>query len=525
MLLFHNGIIHTVDRDRPQAAALLVAQDGKIAALGSTEELRGSGAEEVDLRGRTLLPGFNDAHVHVSWLGELLTRLVNVTAGRGPDIATIVRRFRERAEQEEPGTWIQGGNYNENFLADGRHPTRDDLDQASRQHPLVVVHTSWHAAVANSLALELAGITRDTPDPFGGHIGRDESGAPNGYLAETAMLQVLQLIPEATDEQRRAAIRACHQHQLSLGITSATDPNAEPIDVAAYRYLDEAGELGVRMNLLVARRSGDVDLPLPERYLSDFLRVDTVKFFSDGGLTSATAAISQPYKETGTKGLLIYEDEELADRMWEAHAAGFQIATHTNGDVAMKQVLDIYEALDRRLHQSQLMHRIEHLALPTREQVAQVARLGVGVAMQTVFLPAMGATYRRYLPDEYIPRAYPAREALDAGIPFALSTDAPVVPDDNPLIGLKAAVDRLDHRGAALGPTQAITIEEALHAYTMGGAILSGDSENRGSLTPGKWADLIVLSGDPLATPTAELLSLQVEETYVAGKCVYRAAD
>ena len=211
--------------------------------------------------------------------------------------------------------------------------------------------------------------------------------------------------------------------------------------------------------------------------------------------------------------------------MWESHAAGFQIATHTNGDVAMKQVLDIYEALGRRLDQPQLMHRIEHLALPTREQVAQAARLRVGVAMQTVFLPAMGATYRRYLPDEYIPRAYPAREALDAGIPFALSTDAPVVPDDNPLIGLKAAVDRLDHRGAALGPTQAITIEEALHAYTMGGAILSGDSGNRGSLTPGKWADLVVLSGDPLTTPPAELLSLQVEETYVAGKCVYRAAD
>ena len=186
MLLFHNGIIHTVDRDRPQAAALLVAQDGKIAALGSTEELRGAGAEEVDLRGRTLLPGFNDAHVHVSWLGELLTRLVNVTAGRGLDIATLVQRFRERAEQEKPGTWIQGGNYNENFLADGRHPTRNDLDQASRQHPLVVVHTSWHAAVANSLALELAGITRDTTDPFGGHIGRDDSGEPNGYLAYPA---------------------------------------------------------------------------------------------------------------------------------------------------------------------------------------------------------------------------------------------------------------------------------------------------------------------------------------------------
>ena len=222
-------------------------------------------------------------------------------------------------------------------------------------------------------------------------------------------------------------------------------------------------------------------------------------------------------------GLLIYEDEELAERMWEAHAAGFQIATHSNGDVAMKQVLDIYEALERRKPQPQLTHRIEHLALPTRAQVAQAARLKVGVAMQAVFLPAMGATYRRYLPDEYLPRAYPAREALDAGLPFALSTDAPVVPDDNPLIGLKAAVDRLDHQGQALGPAQALTMEEALYAYTMGGALLSGDADNRGSLTPGKWADLVVLSGDPLSTPTAELLSLRAEATYVAGQAVYRA--
>ncbi len=522
MRLLHNGNILTMEENSPFATALLVGDDGRIAALGELAELRAAAAAKVDLRGRTLLPGFNDAHVHVNWLGDLLTRLVNVTAERGPDIATLVASFRERAAQEAPGTWIQGGNYNENFLADGRHPTRHDLDQASRNHPIVVVHTSWHAAVANSLALDLAGITRETADPFGGHIVRDERGEPEGRLEETAMSLVLGLVPPPSEEERLAAIRACHEHQLRLGITSATDPNAEPEDIIAYRALDLAGQLRVRMNLLAARRSGEVDLPLPERYLSDFLRINTVKFFADGGLTSATAAISQPYKETGTKGLLIYEDEQLADRMWEAHRSGFQIATHSNGDVALKQVLDTYELLERRLPQPHLRHRIEHLALPTRAQVAQAARLRVGVAMQSVFLPAMGATYRRYLPDSYIPRAYPTREALDAGIPVALSTDAPVVPDDNPLIGLKAAVDRCDHRGEKLGPAQAITMAEALYAYTMGGAILSGDEKTRGSLAPGKWADMVVLSGDPLMTPTERLLELCVEETYLGGECVYR---
>jgi predicted amidohydrolase YtcJ len=169
-----------------------------------------------------------------------------------------------------------------------------------------------------------------------------------------------------------------------------------------------------------------------------------------------------------------------------------------------------------------VLHRIEHLALPTSEHLERVSALGMMVATQTVFLPAMGATYRRYLPDEYISRAYSVRDMLDAGIVTALSTDAPVVPDDNPLIGLKAAVDRPDHARNPIGAEQAITIEEALYAYTMAGAILSGDENNRGSITPRKWANLAVLSGDPLTTPISNLLDLYVEQIYVDGKLIYQ---
>ena len=350
---------------------------------------------------------------------------------------------------------------------------------------------------------------------------RDASGEPTGVLEETAMELVFHQMPEVTEAVMADAIRAAMRHQLSLGITSATDPAVSPFHIDVYRALAASGELTVRVNLLAERRSGDVIFPLPEKHVSDWLRLDSVKFFADGGMTSATAAISIPYKETGTKGILIYETEPMADLMWEAHEAGFRIATHANGDVALEQVIGIYEAVTDRKPQPRLRHRIEHLALPTRDHLRRAASIGVMAATQTVFLPAMGATYRRYMPDAYVDHAYGVRDMLDAGIPVALSTDAPVVPDDNPLIGIKAAIDRKDHVGVPFGAGQAITPYEALYAYTMGGAILSGDEDNRGSITPGKWADLVVLSGDPLTTPPDALLALHVEQTYVGGKLAY----
>lgn len=522
MDLFHNGTIHSMDPAAPNPEAVLVGEDGRIAAVGQLVDLDKPGVRRVDLGGRTLIPGFNDAHVHVTWLGLLLTQLVDARIHVAPDIPAIVAAYADRAQKESAGSWIAGNGYNEALLPEGRHLNRNDLDQASAEHPMMIIRTCGHIAVANSMALELAGITADMDDPPGGVIVRDEKGEPTGVLQETALNLVSGLIPEVTEEEMAAAIRAALQHQLSLGITSATDPDPTPFQVDVYRKMEANGDLVVRMNLLPGRRYGDQIVPLPERFVSDSLRIDSVKFFADGGMTSATAAISVPYRETGTKGVLIYETEDLADLMWEAHSNGYRIGTHANGDVALEQVIRVYELINERRPQPELRHRIEHLALPTHEHLQRCAQLGVMVATQTVFLPAMGATFRRYMPEQFYPRAYGVREMLDAGLAVALSTDAPVVPDDNPLIGLKSAVDRLDHEGSSLGIDQAITPFEALYAYTMGGAILSGDEENRGSITAGKWADLVILSGDPLATPTEQLLDLVVEETYVGGALAFQ---
>lgn len=523
--LFYNGNVVTMDRQRPSASVVLVDDDGRIEWIGDMTSLptlaRASRVKRVDLEGRTLIPGFNDAHVHIWKLGLLLTMQVDARRANAPDIPAIVARFREKAASVPPGTWLTGRGYNEAELPEGRHLTRHDLDTASSEHPIALTRTCGHMIVTNSLGLQLANITALTPDPPGGVIVRDERGQPTGLLQETAMGLLTRVIGEPDDEAMGRAIREANYHQLRLGITSATDPLLTPSHLRVYRQLEENGDLAVRVHGLPIRRpdGGTETLPLPECYVSDTLRIDGVKFFADGGLSGATAAISQSYKVTGTNGVLRFETEELLQLMWEAHDAGLRIATHAIGDVALDQVIGVYEELYRRKPGPR--HRIEHLGLPSAEHLRRCAAMNVIAVPQTVFLPALGTTFRRYLPDEYFPRCYPVRSMLDAGLTVALSSDAPVVPDDNPLLGIKAAVDRKDGNGDPIAREQAITAYEALDAYTMGGAIASGDEGNRGSITPGKWADLVVLSGDPLITPPDDLLDIQVEQTYVGGDLVY----
>ena len=529
MLLFHNGTIHTIDANFPSPEAMLVGDDGRIRAVGTLADVEAAakaGAKRIDLAGRTLIPGFNDAHVHVWKMGLLLTTQIDARRDIAPDIPAIIGLFKRRAESLPAGTWISGRGYNEAALPERRHLTRHDLDAASREHPIALIRTCGHMLVANSRALELARITAETPDPPGGVIVRDEHGSPTGLLQETAMGLITRLMPEPSDEEMTNAVRAAQRHQLSLGITSATDPLLTPFHLRIYRQMDANGGLLVRTNGMPIRRpdGGTEIYPLPERFVSDMLRIDSVKFFGDGGLSGATARISEPYKVTGEQGVLRFETEELTELAWEAHEAGYRIGIHAIGDATLEQVIGVYEALYQRQPRPELRHRIEHLGLPSAEHLTRCRALNVIAVPQAVFLPALGTNFRRYLPDRFLPRCYPVRAMLDAGLTVALSSDAPVVPDDNPLLGMKGAIDRKDGNGEPLAPAQAITAYEALYAYTMGGAIASGDADNRGSLTPGKWADLAILSDDPLQTLPDGLLDIRVHETYVGGKLVYQHA-
>jgi predicted amidohydrolase YtcJ len=526
MTIYYNGHIHTMDPAVTQADCMLVADDGRIRYVGKLNDLGivPMGLNRVDLSGAIVIPGFNDAHVHIWKLGLLLTVQVDARGAAAPTMPAIVERFHERAASVSAGTWLTGRGYNEADLPERRHPTAADLDAASAEHPIALTRTCGHMIVANTLALRLAGITSQTPDPPGGVIVRDEHGQPTGLLQETAMGLIARAIPEPDDTVMGEAIIAAMAHQLTLGITSATDPLLTPSHLRVYHQLEANNLLAVRVNGLPIRRpdGGTETLPLPQKYVSDTLRIDCVKFFADGGLSGATAAISQPYKVTGTRGLLRFEAEELFELMFEAHVNGYRIGTHAIGDVALEQVISTYEKLYRK-HSSVLRHRIEHLGLPDVGHLKRCAAMKVIAVPQTVFLPALGNTYRRYLPDEFFPRCYPVASMLDAGLTVALSSDAPVVPDDNPLLGMKAAMDRLDPNGEPIASHEAIRAYEALYAYTMGGAIASGDRENRGSISVGKWADFAVLSGDPLAAPAADMLNIRVQQTYVGGQRVYEA--
>jgi predicted amidohydrolase YtcJ len=288
-----------------------------------------------------------------------------------------------------------------------------------------------------------------------------------------------------------------------------------------YRSVEARGGLPSRVNVMPLRRVDGVPAPvaLPEIFASDMLRVDTVKFLADGGLSGATAALSVPYRHVSSNGVLRFASGELRELCAESHAAGWRIATHAIGDVAIDQVLDIYETLGP--HRRGLAHRIEHFGLPDATQLARAATLRVIAAPQAIFISALGRNFRSYLPDSMLPRTYPIRAMLDAGIRVALSSDAPVVEDDDPLAGMMAAITRLDDEGEPIAPRQAITAGEALYGYTMGGAIASGDEANRGSIEVGKWADLAVLSGNPLTEPPDALPRLKVDMTFVAGRVAF----
>jgi predicted amidohydrolase YtcJ len=316
-------------------------------------------------------------------------------------------------------------------------------------------------------------------------------------------------------------IAAGLRHQLSRGITSSSDCGVSPQLLEVYREMDAMGALPARVNVMPLRRLDGVlaPVPLPAQTVSDTLRVDTIKFLADGGLSGATAALSCSYRHADTNGVLRFERGELLELCRETHDAGWRIAIHAIGDAAIDQVLDVYETLGT--HPRGLSHRIEHFALPDATQLRRAARLRVVVVPQTVFIHELGRNFRKYLPDAFLPRCYPVRDMMTAGITVALSSDAPVVEDDNPLRGIAAAMTRRDSDGETIAPEQAITVHEALFAYTTGGALASGDAGNRGSIEAGKWADLAVLSANPLTAEAEALTDITVDMTLLAGEVVF----
>ncbi|GAA6736502.1 amidohydrolase [Thermus oshimai] len=456
------------------------------------KEGRVAGLEPGQGEGEVVLPGFHDAHVHIWKIGQLLTDLLDLR-GVG-SLEALKRLLQERDRLLPPGAWVLGRGWNEALL--GAWPTRAFLDGILPHRPVLLTRTCAHIHVANTQALRAAGIGPDTPSPPGGEVRYEE-----GLLLERAYGLLERAMPRRTVEDYQRYVLAGAHHLLSRGITSALEAGADPLLLEAYRRLDREGRLPLRVSVLaVVRPDGEeTTYPLPEPYRSERLVVAGVKFFADGGLSGASAAVSRPYREVGGKGVLRLSAGELFELALPAHERGFFVATHAIGDVAILEVLEAYH----RLYQARplpVRHRLEHFGLPGPKALSLARALGVWAVPQPIFLEELRENFLRYLPQEFLPRCYPLARMARAGLSLAFSSDAPVVREVSPLKGALAAGRPLMGRG--------IPLARALFYYTQPEA--SGLPP--AWLWPGHKADLAVWDRDPFRHPEeARVVRVEVD--------------
>ncbi|MFN0276015.1 MAG: amidohydrolase [Chitinophagales bacterium] len=513
--IYYNANILTQDKKNPKASAFAV-EGGKIIAVGQDEKVlsvKNPETEVIDLQNKTVLPGFNDAHIHIWKVGSLMTYTLDLR-GVG-SIDEMLDKINEYQKNNPQLTWIQARGFNEANFPDKRIPNKNDLDKITCHKPICVTRTCAHQVVVNSKALEITGITKTTTPPLGGEIKYLDNGDLAGHFTETAIGLIIKRIPKFTTEQYREMIMTAQDALLSQGITSATDPAVEKDLIQVYKQMDAAGELKMRINVFPIRipDGSNTVYPLPEKYKSKHLNIDTVKFFADGGLSGKTAALKNPYKNSSDRGVLRLEKELFKKLTKESQDAGFRIATHAIGDAAIEMVLETYNEIASSNYKN-INHRIEHLGLPSEYDLSLMSELNISAVMQPVFIYELGKNFKEYLPENYLNYVYPVRSVLDHKINLSLSTDAPVVKDFSPQTNVSSAVNRRDVSGFEISPSQKISLEDALYAYTMGSAIANGQQEVFGSIEEGKFADFVIVNfGKDQDSST-----FTVEQVYVNGK-------
>ncbi len=534
-LILVNGDIYTVDARLGRVEALAIAQ-GKILAAGTSDEIRkwaGPQTKVFDLEGRFVVPGFNDAHTHIV-SGGLALLSVNVEGTRS--LKEFQDRIRGRLSDFKEGEWVTGRGWDHSLWTENRVPTRKDLDAVSTTHPMIFGRVDGHSSVVNSLALKLAGITRDTPNPEGGEIVRDENGEPTGWLKEKAIGLVDRLVPEPTREQRKRGLLLVFQEAARLGVTSVQDnslraisgePSSSWEDFLVLRELKDEGKLTLRVTewlpfdapldqLEKMRKEGGTTDP--------WLRTSALKAVSDGSGGSLSAAMLEPFSNAPeNRGILRYDPEQLKKMVIERDAAGFQINIHAIGDRANRVTLDAFEAAKKINNRRDARHRIEHAQFVHPADVPRFKQLGVIASMQPCHLLSDIRWAPVILGPERLGEAYAWNTLLKSGAALAFGTDYPVEPL-NPMRNLYASVTRESESGGPAGgwvPENKISIAEALRAYTWGSAYGQFEEDRKGTLSPGKFADLVVLSQDVTRVPPKEILRTQVLLTMVGGRIVY----
>ncbi|MDQ1737430.1 MAG: hypothetical protein QOH56_3681 [Pseudonocardiales bacterium] len=527
-ILLTNATVISLDPRHPSGTAVGISKD-RIAWVGDTKnaatEFSGR-YREVDLGGATVAPGFVDAHHHIMTLGFWMSQ-INCGYPQISSITEIVDAVAERVRATPAGEWVLGRGYDDNKLAERRHLSRQDLDIVSPQHPVMIRNASGHMSVVNSFALHRAGITRDTVSPFGGHVDVDASGEPTGLLQETA--QELLGVPFLPSDKKllRGYLKTAGDAYLAAGVTSGHE--AGIFGPAEFSVLQEAwadGSLALRTYMMIRNPFLESleGVGLFTGFGDDRLRVGSIKIVSDGSLIGRTAAMCSPYEHAAEDdlGLTMFTQDELNDLVWRGHSAGWQMAIHAIGDRAIDMCLDAYAVAQGRQPRADARHRIEHCGVMRPDIIARMSQMGVIPVGQPPFISEFGDGFLKHLGRERSQLTYPLKSLLNAGLPACGSSDSPVS-SYQPLIGIQAAVTERTNGGQEFAPAEALTVEEALRLYTLNSAYAAFDEHRKGSITPGKYADLVVLNRDPRVVDPATIADITVAATIRGGEFVYEA--
>ncbi len=522
-LILYNGSIHTMDPARPVASAVVCA-GGRIAAVGSDAKAwaaAGHGAQAIDLNGRTVIPGLTDAHLHFLWYAVGLSR-PNLDGARS--LPQALERLNDALATTAQGEWIVGSGWNHEDWAIPVFPCRQDLDSVTLDRPVVLRRKDGHSVWANSLALERGGISVGTEDPPGGALDRDEHGAPTGILRENAMDLVMARVPKPGPETMRRALKAGMGRAHAAGLTGIHDMEG-PEALAVFQEAHGRDELTLRVTMQIPADNLDhvLELGLRTGLGDDWVRIGHLKLFADGSLGSQTAWMLAPFAgQAGGTGVATTPPERLELMVERAARGGIASAIHAIGDRANRQVLDILERVSAGPGRG-LRQRVEHVQLLHPDDLPRLAKIGVVASMQPIH-----ATSDRYMADRLwggrCRYGYAWRSLLDSGTVLAFGSDCPVEGLE-PLQGIYAAVARKragEPESQPWYPEQRISVMEAVRAFTWGAAFACGQERNLGSVTPGKLADLVVLSHDIFAGPAESILNAQVDYTIVGGEVVHQ---
>ncbi|MFL5760966.1 MAG: amidohydrolase [Thermomicrobiales bacterium] len=526
LLLFNGGVL-TMDQAKPEATAIAI-RGGKIAAVGTDAEAReaaGAKAEAIDLKGRTATPGLNDAHAHPMSTGFALADL-NLASPPNRSISDLVALVAAETKRKPPGTWIVGRGYDQARLDEQRHPTRQDIDAIAPDHPVLLMRACHHIAVANSQALALANISVSTSDPDGGTIDRDEHGEPTGVVRETAMEAVRVKIGQPTVEEMTKALMLGGNAFLASGVSSTVEAGIHrPEEMHAYQRLRQQRKLPVRTYLMMIidkMLEPLIESGIHTGFGDEWLRIGPAKLFSDGSIGGRTARMRRPYEgQAENVGLWMLPPEELKKKVRRAHSAGFQVGIHAIGDAAIELVLDAYEEAMTADPRPDPRHRIEHCSIVDEGLLARIAKLGVIPIPGTSFLHAFRDAYVQNLGMDRLRYTYGMSSYLRHGIIAAASTDSPVVPT-SATIGLQTMMTRLDSNGNAVWPEEAISLDDALRAYTVNGAYASFQEKAKGTLKPGLLGDVTVFETDLRSVPATEIGQVAADLTIIEGNVAYQ---